>query len=807
MNTNLLKNFFRILLSILFSVLILIISLAFIGIGFAGGVMLASWEVVKDIDLNQLEYDQAKIWKQHLEVYSSICTVQREDSGDFLLKQLGRLAYEKTSRRPHSEGQYSVNLDGSGKSGKILIYLNGFHYPNADHDPFLVEIDLRQGKIAAIRNDNGADIPSFDLQPELIGEQYNQAGEAREIVSLAQMRRNEYLVKAFLAVEDKRFYQHWGVDVRGVMSAFWELFRGAPRLRGASTITQQLTRNIYLTPERRLMRKIKEALLALRIEARFSKDEILEKYLNLINLGRYSSREVLGVQEAAMSYFGKPVWELEIHECATLAGIPKSPTRYSPIRNPDNSKMRRDLVLDLMRREEFITQEQYEKSKKAPFDIRAPEGTKRREAPHFLDYIHQQLIEMPILKDGLYNQGLKVYTTIDVSIQEVAERAVAEHLRELDKRFRTPNYDANLKNRSGIHPIKNYLQAAVVVIEPQTGYIKAMVGGRDYFLPRSFRAQGVTGNFLNRAVQSQRQPGSAFKPIVFASQFERPPLANPATIIDDKAWFVDSYRKRYAPRNYGGRYFGQVTVRRVLEKSINVATAKQTWETPIGKNGQPEGVNRTISLAQRLGIRSPLRPYPSLALGASEVTPLEITAAYAVFANGGVRATPIDIQYIEDRDGELLFQNKVQTKRVLDADVAYLITRMMEGVINHGTGVRAIGMGLKRPAAGKTGTTDDFTDAWFVGYVQNLAVGVWVGFDSPKKSTRSEGAKAALPIWTRIMLEGARGPSKEFEVPPTVVFRKIDKETGLLASDKCTHIITEAFLAESVPTKICREHP
>lgn len=806
MNTNRLKKIFRILLGILLSVLILIISLAFIGIGFAGGVMLASWEVVKDIDLNQLEYDQVKIWKQHLEVYSAICTVQREDSGDFLLKKLGRLAYEKTSRRPHKEGQYSVNLDPSGKAAKISIYLKGFHYPNAGHEPFLVELDLRQGKIVGIRNDNGADIPSFELQPELIGEQYNKAGEAREIVSLAQMRRNEYLIKAFLAVEDKRFYQHWGVDVRGVLSAFWELVRGAPRLRGASTITQQLTRNIYLTPERHLMRKIKEALLAVRIEARFSKDEILEKYLNLINLGRYSSREVLGVQEAAMSYFGKPVWELEIHECATLAGIPKSPTRYSPIRNPDKSKVRRDLVLDLMRREKFITQEQYEKSKKTPFDIRAPEGTKRREAPHFVDYIHQQLLEMPILKDRLYNQGLKVYTTIDVSMQEVAEQAVAEHLRELDKRFRTPNYDANLKNRNGIHPIKNYLQAAVVAIEPQTGHIKAMVGGRDYFLPRLFRAKGVTGNFLNRAVQSQRQPGSAFKPIVFASQFERPALVNPATIIDDKAWFVDSYGKRYAPRNYGGHYFGQVTVRRVLEKSINVATAKQTWETPIGKNGKPIGVNRAIDLAQRLGIRSRLRAYPSFALGVSEVTPLEITAAYAVFANGGVRATPVDIQYIEDRDGKLLFQNTVQTKRVLDADVAYLITHIMEGVINHGTGARARRMGLKRSAAGKTGTTDDFTDAWFVGYVQNLAVGVWVGFDSPKKSTRSEGAKAALPIWTRIMLEGARGPSKKFEVPSTVVFRKIDKETGLLASDKCTHIITEAFLDGYAPTRICREH-
>jgi penicillin-binding protein 1B len=815
MNNSLLRKIFQRILTVFLIGIIGGFALTFIVIGFASGLVLASWMDVKEVELGQLEYQQADTWKQHLELYSSICTVQPGDSIDFLLSKLKRLGYEELMQKftkPAVIGQYATDLDPSGKTGKVWIYLHGFHHPGGDRSPLRVEIDFKDGVIDAIRNDANRAITSFELQPELIGEKYNQSGEAREIVTFAQMRQNENLLKAFLAAEDRRFYQHWGVDVRGVVRAVLRNIRSqSASPHGASTITQQLTRNIYLSPEKRLVRKVKEALLALRIERNYSKDEILEKYLNLINLGRYGPRDVLGVQEAAKSYFGKPIEELEIHECALLAAVPKSPTAYSPIRRPERATERRDLILGLMRRAGYISEADYQRSIEQKLVVQHPQGTKSKDAPHFLDYIHQQLSENPTLEDQLYNQGLKVYTTIDISMQEAAERAVAEHLRNLDREFPgLPNYDLNLQNESGINPITNYLQAALVAIDPQTGHIKAMVGGRDYFLPSWFRKRGINGNFYNRAVQAQRQPGSAFKPIVLAAMFEKPPVVTPATIIRDEAWFPEGWAgKRWAPRNYENRYYGDVTVRRILEKSINIPIARMMWETSLNGNGTPEGVNRTISMAKRLGIQSQLDPYPTLALGASVVTPIELTAAYGAFANGGVRTDPIGIEYVEDRYGEILVENPVQSQRALDENVAYLVTHLMEGVVENGTGRRARGMGLTRPAAGKTGTTNDFTDAWFVGYIPNLTVGVWVGFDDPQKSTEKAGAAAALPIWARFVVDGARGPFGKFDVPSDVVFRKIDKNTGLLEyTGKCNpdDVINEAFLVGHEPKMLCNVH-
>ena len=801
----------RTILSIIVIALIVLLGTIFVSVGFVGGVVLHSWEVVKDVDLQQLEYHKdADTWRQHLEIYSSICTVQREDSIDFLLRKLERLGYEETQQgyiKPSLPGQYTKTFRSSQNAGVMWIFLQGFHYPYADRKPYRVEIAVRDRKVESIRNDVGEYLTSFDLEPELISELYGKDDAARELISLSDMP--EKLLEAFLAVEDKRFYQHWGVDLIAIGRAVLRNIQDGT-LQGASTITQQLTRNIYLTREKRLLRKIKEALLAVRIERAFSKDEIFERYLNRINLGRYGSREVFGVQEAANSYFGKPVWELEVQECATLAGIPKSPTLYSPIRNPKESKNRRDLVLELMRNADYITQDTYEVSLATPLAVDAPEDKQGREALHFIEYVHQQLEGMERLKDQLYNQGLKVYTTLDMSMQEVAEKAVADHLRQLDKAFsHLPNYDANKLEPSGIDPIDNYLQAALVAMEPQTGYIKSMVGGRDYYITRR------NMNFYNRAVHAIRQPGSAFKPIVLAAFFSLPvPLAHPATIVRDEAWSsVSESWRRWTPRNYKNTFYGDVTLRTVLEKSINVATAKLMNDAATVKlRDEKDGIRRTIAFAKRLGIESELPEYPSLALGAGDVKLLEITSAYAVFANGGTRAQPCSIQYIEDRNGELLFEYEIKPKRVIAASLAYVITNVMKGVIENGTGRRAIRSGLKRPAAGKTGTTDDYKDAWFVGYTPRLATGVWVGFDdSQKKNRRSqgEGAKAALPIWAKFMIEGARGPIEDFRVPTGVVFHEIDKETGLLKyPGKCDpeNVIREAFIEGYAPTMLCTAH-
>ena len=802
---------FRAILAVLMIVLIVLLGAMFVGIGFVGGVVLKSWDVVKKVDLQQLEYRKdVDTWHQHLELYSSICTVQREDSIDFLLRKLQRLGYEETQQgyiKPSLPGQYTRTFGSSRDDGIMWIYLQGFHYPYADRKPYRVEIEVRDRKVEFIRNDVGEYLPSFDLQPELISDIYGEDGEARELISLSDMP--DTLLKAFLAVEDKRFYRHWGVDIVAIGRAILRNLQDGT-LQGASTITQQLTRNIYLTREKRILRKIKEALLAVRIEKALSKDEIFERYLNLINLGRYGSREIFGVQVAANSYFGKPVWELDVQECATLAGIPKSPTLYSPIRNPEESKTRRDLVLELMRNANYISQDTYEISLAEPLAVDAPEDKLGREAMHFIDYVHQQLEGIEHLKNLLYNQGLRVYTTLDMSMQEVAEQAVADHLRQLDKGFPgLPDYDANKLDAHGIDPKKNYLQAALVAIEPQTGYIRSMVGGRDYFITRR------KGNFFNRAVHALRQPGSAFKPIVLAAFFNLPvPLATPATVVRDEAWSsVSKLWKKWTPRNYKKTYFGDVTLRTVLEKSINVATAKLMNDSNTVKlNNEKDGIKRTIAFAKRLGIESKLPEYPSLALGAGDVTLLELTSAYSVFANGGIRAQPRSIQYIENRNGELLFENEIKPKRVVAESLAFVITNLMKGVIENGTGRRAIRIGLKRPAAGKTGTTDDYKDAWFVGYTPRLATGVWVGFDDSQmknKRSQGEGAKAALPIWARFMIEAARGPIEDFREPAGVVFHEIDKETGLLKyPGKCDpeNVIREAFLEGYAPTMLCTAH-
>ena len=801
---------FRAILAIILVLLIVLLGTIFVGIGFVGGMVLRSWDVVKDVDLQQLEYRKdVDTWQQHLEIFSSICTVQREDSIDFLLRKLQRLGYEETQQgyiKPSLPGQYTKTFGSSRDAGIMWIYLLGFHYPYANRKPYRVEIEVRDLKVESIRNDVGEYLTSFDLQPELISELYGKDDGARELISLSDMP--DTLLKAFLAVEDKRFYQHWGVDIIAIGRAVLRNIQDGT-LQGASTITQQLTRNIYFTRKKRILRKIKEALVAVRIEKAFSKDEIFERYLNLINLGRYGSREVFGVQEAANSYFGKPVWELDVQECATLAGIPKSPTLYSPIRNPEGSKNRRDLVLELMRNANYITQDTYEASLVAPLGVDAPDK-QGREAQHFIDYVHQQLEDMEHLEDQLYNQGLRVYTTLDMSMQEVAEKAVADHLRQLDKGFASlPDYDANKLDPNGIDPKKNYLQAALVAVDPQTGYIRSMVGGRDYFITRR------KGNYFNRAVHAFRQPGSAFKPIVLAAFFNLPvPLANPATVVRDEAWSsVSKSWKKWTPRNYKNTFYGDVTLRTVLEKSINVATAKLMNDPNTVKlRDEKDGIRRTIAFAKRLGIESELPEYPTLSLGAGDVKLLELTSAYSVFANGGLRTQPCSIQYIEDRNGELLFENQIKPKRVVSESLAFVITNLMKGVIQNGTGRRAIRSGLKRPAAGKTGTTDDYKDAWFVGYTPRLAVGVWVGFDDPKKKNKrsqGEGAKAALPIWARFMIEGARGPIEDFREPTGVVFHEIDRETGLLKyAGRCDpkNVIREAFLEGHEPTMLCTAH-
>lgn len=759
-------------------------TVGFISSGMVVGVIL---DYIDDLpSLEPLAYSQTKTWKQHLRIYSSISEIKDGTTVDCLMDKLKHLEYkaEKGLSMPDEKGEYTLNTSEDGSWEEMNIYLRDFHYPRNNRSSYVVKIYFKKNKITRMEKD-GKRIHSFELEPELISTLYGKKGTTREIVRLDKIPDN--LLKAFIAIEDVRFYQHWGVDTKRILGAFWHDIKTMSMAQGASTITQQLTRNLFLNRVVKIKRKIKEALLAVKIEKKYSKDEILERYLNFIDLGRHGARGIYGVQLASESYFSKPVWELELHECATLAAIPKSPTQYSPIFHPDNARQRRDLVLENMLKNNFITHAQYSESINKPLEVNLPKPKKRGDAPHFLEYVQQKL-EEKYQPTFLYSRGLKVYTTIDMTMQRIANRVMPEHLKTLDEEIDCPDYDKNKKELK-VDPIKSYLQGALISIRPQTGEIKAMLGAREYYITPS------EINFLNRAVKSRRQPGSSFKPYVITAAFSaNPPIATPATIVEDEPWFTLDYKEdRWSPRNYHDRYHGKVTVRQMIEKSINVATARFMNEKV--------GIERTIQTARKLGIKSPLDAYPSIALGSSGITSLEMASAYGVFADGGMRAEPISILYVEDRQGNIIEENNPTRYRVIDKEVAYLVTYILQGVIKRGTGIRARIMGFDRPAAGKTGTTNDYTDAWFVGFVPNLVTSVWVGFDDPQKSTEQEGAHAALPLWTNFMKEAVQGSSEGFNVPGGIEFVDINKETGrpATASTSEDQIINEAFIRGTAP--------
>ena len=826
-----LHNAFQALLTLFWVVCILVSITIFGGIGFACGMLVGCWEDVSTIKFDDLEYDAIDTWQQHLVVYSSVCEVQEADQIAFLLDKLERLAYKQVSEivpKLSQPGEYAKALDAEEKNGTVRIHLRNFEYPHLDVKAGQVKISVKGGKINSIRGADNSVRQNFYLEPEKIADIADrEQGTTRQLIPLLEMP--DRLTGAFISIEDRRFYEHWGVDILGLARAFKDKLLHGRRLAGTSTLTQQLARNIYLfevRSDRNVVRKAREILLSVRIEKVFSKDEILERYLNHVDLGRsrFGGKTLRGVQQAALGYFEKEVSELSNHECALLAALPKGPHAFSPYFNPENAKSRRDIILGKMLAQDYISESEWIDGVNAPLlPLNLPgSGMKmqQKEAGHFLQYVHDELNSLPELKEKLYSGGLKVYTTIDMSMQSVAEKAVADHLRFMDKEYgprRLPDYDTIKENpNSRVDPIRDYLQGALIAFEPKTGHIKAMVGGRDYYI------SGSKINYFNRAVGGPglrgRQPGSAFKPIVFAALLEAPSIVTPATVIMDEAWGISPFPGQWwAPSNYiAGRFKGPVNVRDILTSSINVPTARAVWETPIGANGIRDGINRTVDLAKRMGIDSPLDPKPALSLGSSGVTVLELTSAYAIFANGGVRTAPKNILYILDSDGNVIYPSAdnrlTEDTPVLDARVAYQITSCLENVINHGTGRKAINMGLTRPAAGKTGTTNDYVDAWFVGYTADLIVGVWVGLDQnrPNRPNYNEqGARAALPIWANFMIDAARGPDKDFPIPNGIVFREIDKKSGLLKrAGKCPaeNISNEPFIEGQEPTGLCNLH-
>jgi penicillin-binding protein 1A len=621
----------------------------------------------------------------------------------------------------------------------------------------------------------------YDANGRLVHEFYK---ENRNLIPLRQIPKT--MVDAILSIEDRRFYSHWGIDPIRVLGALANDIAAGRIEQGGSTITQQLARNHFLTHEKTVTRKIKEAVLAVRIEQTYTKDEILEMYLNQI----YFGEGAYGIDAAAKVFFGKPVGDLALPEAALLAGLPRNPRDYSPRREPERALKRRNLVLASMLENKRIARNQYESASEAPLGVTKTRYDSRQ-APYFMEMVRQYLDER-YGSNQLYEGGMRVYTTIDIDLQHATEESLERRIEALEQRNHYKKTRATLvaeaaKAGARERPQTEYLQGAAVVVDPRTGHIRALVGGRDF----------NESNF-NRAVQAARQPGSAFKPFIYAAAMDNG-YTPTEMILDTPVSFKAGNGEQWAPQNYDHKFRGPVTLRQALAKSLNVPAAKllQKLGTPV-----------VASYARRMGIRSRLGHDLSLALGTSEVNLLELTSAYGVFANQGVRATPLYVLKVEDKNGKVLEQSRVTSEEALSPETALTLTNMLASVLENGTAASARALGLTVPAAGKTGTTDDYTDAWFIGYTPDLVAGVWVGFDKKKKiGPGMTGASAALPIWVDVVEAGSKGkPPSDFPVPSGVVTRQICAQTGLLANPSCIETEIELFREGSEPSGFCNVH-
>jgi penicillin-binding protein 1A len=707
-----------------------------------------------------------------------------------------------------------------------------------------------------------------DYRPSIITEIYSGdstvigefAVEKRIIISIKDLP--DIVKQAFIAAEDKRFYHHPGIDVFGIARAFIKNQIKGRIVGGGSTITQQLARDLFLTPSRTYGRKLKEAVLAFQIEKHYTKDEILNLYANQVFLGHGK----YGWEAAAQFYFGKQAKNLALGEAALLAGLTSSPNRYSPYVDPEAALSRRSYVLERMLDEGYITEEEARTASETPLELRQ-RGHGHTFAPYFVEEVRRYLQQRYGTR-RVYRDGLRVYTTLNVVMQRAAEKALDKALRDLDKRrgfrgaccnlnnegcsmdlgdedstqplesgqfvygvisqlvrdraqVRVGRYSAVLDKKSvawtGASRVADILdvgdvvqlrigrvdpvaftmdvtleqepdvEGAFLAVDSKSGQIKAMVGGLDF-----------SRSEFNRATQALRQPGSAFKPFVYAAAIESG--FTPRSLILDAPVQYETPgadQEFYVPTNYDGKYEGWITLRRAFEASRNVPAVKITEQI---------GVQKVAEMARRLGLSGSMPPYLSLPLGSAEVTLLEMVSAYSAFPHQGVRMRPYIVTKITDRDGNILEENHPKTASAIRADTAYIMTSLMKGVVERGTAVGASRLG--RPLGGKTGTTNDYTDAWFIGFDPRICAGVWVGFDQNQTlGSKEVGARAALPAWIDFMEEVlAHQPVEDFPIPSNIVFVPIDRHSGYPAWRTGSDVITETFIAGTEPD-VYRRYP
>lgn len=685
-----------------------------------------------------------------------------------IVAKLDRLGYRNTGADAKGPGEYSLS------DARLIIYLHDFEYPGERFEGFPVQLDLEAGLVKGVKRlDTGEAMEVVKLEPEQVSSIFNEKMEDRTPVSLKEVP--EKLVQAIILIEDERFFEHGGIDPVGIMRAAIANLKAMRIVQGGSTLTQQLVKNFFLYPKKSFARKINEMLMASRIERKHSKAEILEAYMNEIYLGQRGSTSVSGVEEASRLYFGKAAGQLSIAECALLAGMIKSPSQYNPISNPEKAKERRDFVLARMFEKGFIDKQEYEGAKGEKI-VTPKVRTRAVVAPYFIDFVKRQLADL-YPSEILKTEGLKIFTTLDMFMQLAAEGAVEQGIAALEKDFayKLP------KDHEG------KLEACLVAVQPSTGFLRALVGGREY-----------SDSQFDRCTQAMRQPGSTFKPFVYLTALDparSKVMFTPASLVDDASFSVESGGKQWSPANYDKKEHGPVTLRHALEHSYNIATAKLAIDA---------GLENVIKTARDAGIKSELSAVPSMALGSFEVTPMEMASAYTIFPNAGIRAEPISIINLMTKEGRVLEKKSMAMKREFDAAPVFLATSMLKGVIDRGTGAGARSHGFTAVAAGKTGTTSNYRDAWFVGFTPKLLALSWVGYDD-NTAVNLSGASGALPIWSRFMKAVRPNGDGDFTGPPGVILVKVDPITGGLSDSSCPGGEFEVFIKGTEPDKSCDE--
>ena len=693
------------------------------------------------------------------------------------------IANELRSAGYSADGASETSPLGSFSEGALSITVRPG--PQSFHAQDSAVIHISDGVVSSITDDHGQTLSSYELEPLLItGLSEDTSRSKRRLLTYDEIPQN--LVQAVLAIEDRRFFEHSGVNYWRLVEAGVRDVTTGQKQQGGSTLTMQLARGFFLSPEKRMKRKLIEILITFQLEHRFNKKQIFEMYANQINLGQRGSFSIDGFGEASQAYFGKDVGQLDLAEAALLAGMVQRPNYLSPYRHPDRAIDRRNLVLDSMVETGAITKDQSERAKTEPLHLTAA-SVDASEAPYFVDLVHEQLLQKLGERD-FNHEGLRIYTSLDPDLQKAAAEAVEVGMKNVDSLVE--------KMHPHLKPGENllYPQVTLVALNPHTGQVLALIGGRNY------------GNSqLNHAV-AKRPTGSIFKPFVYAAAFNTavagtilPGQTRPfssISMLNDEQSTYDVGGQEYAPHNYKDEYHGQVTAMYALAHSLNNATIALASEV---------GFDAVASLARESGVKN-ARGTPSVALGSYDATPLDMAGAYTVFANNGLHLDPWMLASVRTSSGDVVSDYSPTSKQVLDPRVAYLTTNLMEGVMNFGYGYEARRRGFMAPAAGKTGTSHD---AWFAGYTSNLICIVWVGNDD-YTDVKLAGAVAAAPIWAEFMKRAVLLPqysdTHSFSPPEGIDVVKIDRESNLLSDDTCPDGFDAAFLAGTAPVETC-DHP